>query len=95
MRRLAISAGFYQEVMLGRGRRINRSSYAKPSVLDDSRFQGLENRHVYVRSHIQSRAGVAGTKRVKGPLGKMREGGAKPCCTLKGHHVRGFLFSYQ
>lgn len=65
------------------------------AVLDDSRFQGLENRHVYVRSHIQNRASVAGTKRVKGTLGKMRAGGGKPCCTLKGHHVRGLLFSYQ
>lgn len=51
--------------------------------MEDSRYQGLENKNVYVRSQVQSKASVAGTKTVKGPIGKNEGGRSKLSWILK------------
>lgn len=51
--------------------------------MEDSRYQGLENRKVYVRSQVQSQASVAGAKIVKGTVGKNEGGRSRLCWILK------------
>lgn len=51
--------------------------------MEDSRYRGLENRNVYVRSQVQSQASVAGAKTVKGTIGKNEGGRGRLCWILK------------
>ena len=56
--------------MFGRGRRIKRSELYKAALDGHSRQKAAGtkagNRSVYLRSQVQSKASVAGAKRVKG-----------------------------
>lgn len=51
--------------------------------MEDRRYQGLEKRNVYVRSWVQSKANVAGAKRVKGTIRKNQGERTRPCWILK------------
>lgn len=59
--------------------------------MEDSRYQGLEKRSVYVRSWVQSKASVAEAKRVKGTIRKNEGERTKPCPILK-VIVENFVF---
>lgn len=51
--------------------------------MEDSRYQDLEKRNVSVRLWVQSKASVAGTKRIKGAIRKNEAERTRHCWILQ------------